>query len=79
MPQSGIYRLHNVTIYIQIPERYRADAFLLMIKSGFTVVCLAGKVYGVRDEHVNFLRKKRIPFKKLETSKLRLPEPRLAV
>lgn len=79
MPVSGIYRLDNVTIYIQIPERHRADAFLLLIKSGFSVVCLAGKIYGVRDEHLKFLKRKRIPFKKLNASKLRIPTPRLAV
>ena len=79
MPRSGIYRFNNVTIYIQIPERRRADAFLLLIKSGFSVVCLAGKIYGVRDEHLKFLKRKRIPFKKLDASKLRIPTPRLAV
>lgn len=68
-----------MTIYIQIPERYRADAFLLLVKSGFSVVCLAGKIYGVRDEHVKFLRRKRIPFKKLDASKIRIPVPGLAV
>jgi len=65
--------------YIQIPERHRADAFLLLVKSGFSVVCLAGKIYGVREEHLKFLRRKRIPFKKLDASKIRIPEPILAV
>ncbi len=66
-------------IYIQIPERHRADAFLLLVKSGFSVVCLAGKIYGVREEHLKFLKRKRIPFKKLDASKIRIPEPSLAV
>ncbi len=65
--------------YIQIPERHRADAFLLLVKSGFSVVCLAGKIYGVREEHLKFLKRKRIPFKKLDASKIRIPEPSLAV
>jgi hypothetical protein len=65
--------------YIQISERYRADAFLLLIKGGFSVECLAGKIYGVRDEHLKVLRRKRIPFKKLDASKIRIPEPSLAV
>ncbi len=65
--------------YIQIPERHRADAFLLLVKSGFSVVCLAGKIYGVREEHLKFLKRKRIPFKKLDASKIRMPEPSLAV
>ena len=66
-------------IYIQIPERHRADAFLLLVKSGFSVVCLAGKIYGVREEHLKVLKHKRIPFKKLDASKIRIPEPSLAV
>ena len=66
-------------IYIQIPERHRADAFLLLVKSGYSVVCLAGKIYGVREEHLKFLKRKRIPFKKLDASKIRIPEPSLAV
>ncbi|MDX6406891.1 MAG: hypothetical protein QOH70_4346 [Blastocatellia bacterium] len=66
-------------IYIQIPETHRADAFLLLVKSGFSVVCLAGKIYGVREEHLKFLKRKRIPFKKLDASKIRMPEPSLAV
>jgi hypothetical protein len=66
-------------IYIQIPEKHRADAFLLLVKSGFSVVCLAGKIYGVREEHLKFLKRKRIPFKKLDASKIRIPEPSLAV
>ena len=65
--------------YIQIPERHRADAFLLLVKSGFSVVCLAGKIYGVREEHLKFLKRKRIPFKKLDAGKIRIPEPSLAV
>ena len=66
-------------IYIQIPERHRSDAFLLLLKSGFSVVCLAGKIYGVREEHLKVLKRKRIPFKKLDASKIRIPEPSLAV
>jgi len=66
-------------IYIQIPEQHRSDAFLLLLKSGFSVVCLAGKIYGVREEHLKFLKRKRIPFKKLDASKIRIPEPSLAV
>lgn len=66
-------------IYIEIPEKHRADAFLLLVKSGFSVVCLAGKIYGVREEHLRFLKRKRIPFKKLDASKIRIPEPSLAV
>jgi hypothetical protein len=66
-------------IYIQIPEQHRSDAFVLLLKSGFSVVCLAGKIYGVREEHLKVLKRKRIPFKKLDASKIRIPEPSLAV
>ena len=48
--------------YIQIPDTHRAEAFLLLVKSGFPVACLAGKIYGVREEHLKILRRKRIPF-----------------
>ena len=65
-------------IYIQIPEAHRSDAFLILIKSG-PVVCLAGKIYGVREEHLKILKRQRIPFKKLDASKIRMPEPTLAV
>jgi hypothetical protein len=74
-----MFRQEVSMIYIQIPERHRADAFLLLVKSGFSVVCLAGKIYGVREEHLKFLKRKRIPFKKLDASKIRMPEPSLAV
>ena len=66
-------------IYIQIPDARRPDALLFLIKSGFPIVCLAGKIYGVRDEHLKILKRKRIPFKKLNASKIRIPEPSLAV
>ena len=66
-------------IYIQIPEARRPDALLILIKSGFPIVCLAGKTYGVRDEHLKILKRKRIPFKKLSPGKIRIPEPILAV
>ena len=66
-------------IYIQISDNRRADALLILVKSGLPVVCLAGKTYGVREEHLKILKRRRIPFKKLDTSKVRMPEPRLAV
>jgi|RhiMethySRZTD1v2_1073278.scaffolds.fasta_scaffold4396196_2 hypothetical protein len=65
-------------IYIQILEPDRATAFLLLLKGGFSVVCLPGEIYGVGEEHLRFLKRKRVVFKKLNASKIRLPEPRLA-
>jgi hypothetical protein len=64
--------------YIQIPTAYRTDALLILVKSGFPIVCLPQKRYGVSDEHLNILKRKRIPFKKLDPSKIRMPEPTVA-
>jgi len=66
-------------IYIQISEKHDARGFLLLAKSGFQVVCLPENTYGVRDEHLKLLRRKRINFKKLDASKIRMPKPALAV
>ena len=66
-------------IYIQISEKHDAKGFLLLAKSGFPIVCLPKNTYGVREEHLNLLKRKRIPFKKLEASKIRIPEPALAI
>ena len=66
-------------IYIQIPAAYRADALLMLVKSGLSIVCLPQKKYGVREEHLKILKRKRIPFKKLDTSKIRMPKPSLAL
>lgn len=66
-------------IYIQIPEKQDAKGFLLLAKSGFEVVCLPKNTYGVREEHLKLLKRKRISFKKLEASKIRMPKPALAI
>ena len=60
-------------IYIQIPGDDNGMAFLALAKSGSTVLCLPNDTYGVTSEHLTLLRRKRIPFKKLE--RVRLPEP----
>jgi hypothetical protein len=65
--------------YIQIPESHRSDALLMLVKSGVPIVCLPQKKYGVREEHIKLLRRKRIPFKKLDANKIRMPEASLAV
>jgi len=66
-------------IYIQISNAQRANALVLLVKSGLPVTCLAGKIYGVGEEHLKVLKSRRIPFKRLNASKIRMPEPRLAV
>ena len=66
-------------IYIQVPEKQDAKAFLVLAKSGFPTVCLPENTYGVRDEHLKLLRRKRIDFKKLDASKIRMPRPARAV
>ena len=65
-------------IYIQISEKHDAKGFLLLAKSGFPVVCLPENTYGVRAEHLKLLKRKRISFKKLEASKILMPNPALA-
>ena len=65
--------------YIQIPAAFRADALLLLVKSGFPIVCLPQKKYGVHEEHLNILKRKGIPFRKLDPSKIRMAEPTVAL
>jgi len=66
-------------IYIQIPDKQDAKAFLALAKSGSPVVCLPKNTYGVRDEHLKILKRKKISFKKLQPSKVPVPKPALAV
>ena len=66
-------------IYIQIPEKQDARGFLLLAKSGFALVCLPENTYGVCEEHIKLLKRKRISFKKLEPSKIPMPKPALAI
>lgn len=62
-------------IYIQIPKDDNAIGFLTLAKSGTSVLCLPEETYGVLPEHLKLLRRKRIPFKKLESNTVRLPRP----
>ena len=66
-------------IYIQISDKQDARGFVILAKRGFPVVCLAGNTYGVRDEQLKLLKRKRISFKKLEPSKIPIPNPALAI
>ena len=65
--------------YIQIPEKHDAKGFLALAKSGIPVSCLAENTYGVHPEHLKMLKRKRIPFKKLQAGNVPLPRPTLAV
>jgi hypothetical protein len=65
--------------YIQISEKYDAKGFLALAKSGVPVSCLPQNTYGVHPEHLRILKRKRIPFKKLQASNVSLPQPTLAV
>jgi hypothetical protein len=62
-------------IYIQISKDDNGVAFLALAKSGTTVLCLPENTYGVQSEHLTVLRRKRIPFKKLASNTVRLPQP----
>ncbi len=64
-------------IYIQIPEKQDAKGFLILAKSGFPVVCLAANTYGVREQHVALLKRKRIAFKNLTPQRFAYPNPAL--
>ena len=66
-------------IYIQLSDKQDAKGFLLLAKSGFPVVCLPENTYGVREEHLKLLKRKRISFKKLDASKIPMPKPALAI
>jgi len=65
-------------IYVQIPEKHDAMGFLALAKSGTPVYCLAGNIYGVRADHIKILKRKRIPFKKLDAKNIHLPKSSLA-
>ena len=65
--------------YIQIPEKHDAKGFLALAKSGIPVSCLPDNTYGVHPEQLKILKRKRIPFKKLQAGKIPLPRPTLAV
>jgi hypothetical protein len=62
-------------IYIQIPEKHDALGFLALAKSGTPVFCLPKNSYGVSQDHLQLLRRKRIPFKKLGPGAIRLLKP----
>ena len=66
-------------IYIQVSERQDAKTFLALAKSGSAVVCLANNTYGVRDEHLKILKRKKISFKRLPPNRIPVPEPAVAV
>src|SRR5215813_4704896 len=66
-------------LYIQLPANQDAKGFLLLAKSGFSVVCLPENTYGVRVEHLKLLKSKRIRFKRLEPGKIPIPKPALAI
>jgi hypothetical protein len=65
--------------YIQLPDDQDANGFLLLAKSGFPLVCLPENIYGVRDQHLKLLKRKRIQFKELEPDKIPMPKPALAI
>ena len=65
-------------VYIQIPEKYDAAGFLTLAKSGTPIHCLADSIYGVRPDHIKILKRKRIPFKKLDAKNVHLPSSSLA-
>lgn len=65
-------------IYIRIPERDDAVGFLALAKSGIPVSCLPENSYGVQQEHLKILKKKKISFKRLDVKDVPVPKPSLA-
>ena len=65
-------------IYIRIPEKEDAVGFLALAKSGIPVSCLAENTYGVQQEHLKILKRRKISFKKLGAKNVHLPKPSLA-
>lgn len=66
-------------IYIRVTDRNDAKTFMALAKSGSPVVCLPENTYGVLDEHLRLLKRKRISFKKLSPGKVPVPKAALAV
>lgn len=65
-------------IYIRILEKYDAVGFLALAKSGIPVSCLPKNSYGVQEEHLKILKRKKIPFKRVDAKDIPLPKPSLA-
>jgi len=65
-------------IYIRISERHDAVGFLALAKSGIPVSCLPKNSYGVQQEHLKILKRKKIPFKRVDSKDIPLPKPSLA-
>ena len=62
-------------IFIQLPEEHDALGFLALATSGTPVTCWPKNTYGVSTEHLRLLRRKHIPFKKIERGAIRPPQP----
>jgi hypothetical protein len=62
-------------IYIQIPEKHDAEGFLALATSGISVLCLPENTYGVSKDHIELLKRKEVPFKKLKRSEIPIPRP----
>lgn len=65
-------------IYIRIPEKEDAVGFLALAKSGIPVSCLVQNTYGVQQEHLKILKRRKISFKKLDAKNVHLPKSSLA-
>jgi len=65
-------------IYIRIPEKEDAVGFLALAKSGIPVSCLSQNTYGVQEEHLRILKRRKISFKKLDVKDVHLPKPSIA-
>lgn len=70
------------TYYIQIPEKHATKGFYTLItvgaKSG-SIQALPGHIYIINKDHLQLLKRKRIPFKKLRREQLPVQQASTAV
>ena len=60
--------------YIQVPEKHNAEAFYDLMLNG-PVKCLPDNVYVVNEQQIKLLKKKGIPYNKIDPSTLRSTDP----
>ena len=65
-------------IYIQLSEKVDAKGLMVLIKSGYSILCLPENIYGVRTEHLKVLKAKKIPFKILNAHEVPMPKVSVA-
>jgi|GEM_PF-5198533 len=60
--------------YIQIPPEYNAQALWLLFTHSPTK-CFPSNIYSVSIEQIQILKRKKIPFKKVDMHQIHFPTP----